>query len=329
MTSNNDNPSRETAGKQPSSGNSDRKFDRSFRKEYLHPRFIPVWILLGIAGILAFVPPVVRDLAADFLYRPLMRLPFKQKKIVRVNLRLCFPDSTEEELDRITADFFRVGLKVVLGYGEAFFRSQSYLRKTYMVTGEEHFREALSLGKPVIFMAPHAWAIDHAGLFLSASGLTMCTMMHTSRNPVYDWFMNSMRLKFGGKVYERGAGLKSIVRALRDGYHSFFLPDQDLGTANSIFVRFFAEEKCTLTVMPRLARMADAVVVPMFSCYNEEHHKYEVVFDRYFEGYPSGDLEADVRRMNAAIEKLVTGREKQYMWFLKFFKTRRDDRGVY
>lgn len=307
----------------------DRKFDRSFRKAYLHPRYLPVWILLGILGILSFIPPVIRDFMANLLYRPLMSLPFKQKKIVYTNLKLCFPEKSAEEIEVITRDFFRVGLKVTLGYGESFFRSRKYLRKTYMVTGEEYLKEALALGKPIIFMAPHAWAIDHAGLYLSASGLTMCTMMHTSKNPVYDWFMNSMRLKFDGKVYERGAGIKSIVRALRDGYHSFFLPDQDLGEANSVFVKFFAQDKCTLMVLPRLAKMADAAVVPMFSCYNEEQHRYEVVFDRYFEGYPTGDIMADVRRMNAVIEKLIQGREKQYMWFLRYFKTRKDGIGVY
>ena len=67
----------------------------------------------------------------------------------------------------------------------------------------------------------------------------------------------------------------------------------------------------------------------MFSCYNEEQHRYEVVFDRYFEGYPTGDIMADVRRMNAVIEKLIQGREKQYMWFLRYFKTRKDGIGVY
>ncbi len=142
--------------------------------------------------------------------------------------------------------------------------------------------------------------------------------------------MNSMRLKYGGKVYERNAGIKSIVKALKDGNHSFFLPDQDLGASKStVFVPFYAQEKCTLVVLPKLAHLANAIVVPMFSCYNEEERKYEVVFDHYFENYPSENIVDDVTRMNKAIENEVLTREKQYMWFLKIYKTQSDGHSVY
>jgi KDO2-lipid IV(A) lauroyltransferase len=38
--------------------------------------------------------------------------------------------------------------------------------------------------------------------------------------------------------------------------------------------------------------------------------------------YPSGDLAADTRRMNAFIEEQVRGMPAQYYWLHKRFKTR-------
>ncbi|MBO6258070.1 MAG: lipid A biosynthesis (KDO)2-(lauroyl)-lipid IVA acyltransferase [Succinivibrio sp.] len=300
----------------------DPKFDISFHREYLHPRYIPSWLGIGILGILAFIPAIVRDFVADILSGPVSKLNISFKKRVFNNFTYAFPDYDEMQKEKLYRDFVRIGLKVILGYGEMFFRSRSHIRKTYMITGKEYLDEALAQNRPVVFLGSHSWAVDRGGIMLAALGLTVCSLMHTSKNKVYDWFMNRMRLKFGGKIYERSAGIKAVIRALREGFHVSFYPDEDLGPKSAVFVKFFASPKASLVVVPKLAEHGNALVVPMFSAYNEEHHKFEIIFDRYFDNYPSKDIKADVRRMNEAIENALKGREGQYMWFLKYYVTR-------
>lgn len=302
--------------------NKDKNFDKAFKKEYLHPKFWSSWAGIIFLGFLAYIPSCIRDFVATILSSILYFIPCSFKYTAYSNFLYAFPNNTKEQNNKLYRDFLRVGLKCVFGYGECFFRSKKFIKNSFEVEGKEYFDEAVKTGKPIIFMAPHAWAIDHCGLYLSANGLKMCTMMHTSKNKVYDWFMNSMRLKFGGKVYERSAGIKTIIKALRDGYSSFFLPDQDLGRESAIFIPFFATLKATLITMPKLAQLGNAIVVPMYSCYNEETRKYRVVFQKYFDNYPTGNLEQDVIRINKVTEDLILGREKQYMWFLTFYKTR-------
>lgn len=309
--------------------NKDKNFDKEFKKEYLYPKFWLSWIGIIILGVLSFIPACIRDFFATILSFLLTLIPCSFKDTVYTNFLYAFPNNTKQQNDKLYRDFLRVGLKVVLGYGECFFRSKKFIINSFEVEGKEYFDEAVKTGKPIIFMAPHAWAIDHCGLYLSANGLKMCTMMHTSKNELYDWFMNSMRLKFGGKVYERSAGIKTIIKALRDGYSSFFLPDEDLGSESAIFIPFFATLKATLITMPKLAQLGKAIVVPMYSCYNEKTRKYRVVFDKYFENYPTENLEEDVIRINKATENLILGREKQYMWFLRYYKTRPENEDPY
>lgn len=303
----------------------DPKFDISFHREYLHPRYIPSWFGIGFLGILAFIPVTVRDFMATVLSYPVSRLNISFKNRVFNNLNYAFPDYEVHQKEKLYRDFVRIGLKVIFGYGEMFFRSRSHIRKTYMITGREYLEEALSQNRPVVFLGSHSWAVDRGGILLASLGLCVCSLMHTSKNKVYDWFMNRMRLKFGGKIYERSAGIKAVIRAMREGFHVSFYPDEDLGEKSAVFVKFFATEKASLVVIPKLAEHGKALVVPMFSSYNEEQHKYEIIFDRYFDNYPSGDIKTDVRRMNAAIEKALTGREGQYMWFLKYYVTKPKD----
>lgn len=303
----------------------DKKFDKKVKAYYFKPKYWCSFLGIAILAILAYIPPLIRDSIASLLSFFLAKINIKFKKFCFMNFRRAFPQMTIEEMEKLYHEFIRVGFKVILGYGEPLFRSKKHIMKSFKVTGEEYLKAALATGRPIVFMAPHAWAIDHCGLYLSSSGIKMCTMMHSSKNDVYDWFMNSMRMKFGGKIYERGAGIKTIITALNEGYHSFFLPDQDLGRASSIFVPFFGSEKSTLIVIPKLAKLTNAVILPLFSCYNEEERKYEIVFEPFFDNYPTGDIKNDVIRMNKAIEHLILGREKQYMWFLQIYKTRPDN----
>lgn len=307
----------------------DKSFNTKIKSSYFKPKYWGAWLAILFLGLLAYIPKFIKNPIAWFLSSILCKFNIKFKRKVLLNLTKTFPDYSKEKIELIYKDFLRIGFKCIFGYGETFFRSQKYIKNNFSVVGVNYYEKAIALGKPIIFLAPHAWTIDRGGLFLSASGLTMCTMMHTSKNEVFDWFMNSMRLKFGGKVFERSAGIKSIIRSLKEGYSCFYLPDQDLSRANAIFVKFFGTQKSSLTVLPKLANLSKATILPMFCCYNEELDKYEVVFLPHFENYPTSDLEKDVRRMNEAIEELIRSREKQYMWFLKIYKHQTDNSDVY
>ncbi|MCR5536748.1 MAG: lipid A biosynthesis (KDO)2-(lauroyl)-lipid IVA acyltransferase [Succinivibrio sp.] len=296
-------------------------YDLSFKAEYLHPRHWPSWLAILLVGLLSFIPAALRDACADLMALPLSKLNIKFRRKVLENFDKAFPRLTEDERQALYHRFVRVGLKVILGYGEGFFRSRNYLRKKLIAQGEEYFEAARASGRPIIYLGSHSWAIDHSSLYLSSHGVKGCSFMHTSKNPIFDYFMNHIRMRFGGVIYERSSGIKPLIRNLHQGLNVLFFPDEDLGAKSAVFVNFFASPKATLVVIPKLARLGRALVLPMFGAYNEQKHCYEVIFSPAFENYPSGDDEQDARRMNEAIEQGLQGREEQYMWFLGFYRT--------
>jgi len=54
----------------------------------------------------------------------------------------------------------------------------------------------------------------------------------------------------------------------------------------------------------------------------QEGEGYVVRFYPAWEGYPTGNVEDDVRRMNAFIEERIREMPEQYFWAHKRFKTR-------
>lgn len=302
----------------------DPVYDLTFKRQYLHPKYWPTWLAIGLLWLFAWLPVGIRDKFAASFTPLLVKFAKKPCYIARTNIRLCFPKLNESEVEQLLHKSIRTGLMSFMGYGEWTARSPAYLQNRFVIHGQEHLDACLANDDKIIFMIPHTWAIDAGGLYLTSLGLPMCTMMHSAKNQVFDWFINRQRARFNGIVYERDAGIKAVIKTIRSGKHFFYLPDQDHGREASLFVPFFAELKATLPALPKLVKLTGAKVIPVLSVYNTELHRYELVMRPAMAPYPTGDLMADTRAMNTEIEALLTEWPEQYMWFLKYFQTQPD-----
>ncbi|MFM5025881.1 lipid A biosynthesis (KDO)2-(lauroyl)-lipid IVA acyltransferase [Aeromonas caviae] len=306
---------------------SDPVFDARFQPRLLHPRYWLSWLALGAIGVLAFVPPRWRDRLADALTPLVSAISKKQIYIARTNLAICFKEKSEAEREAILMTSIRVGLKSLLGFGEFTWRSPAHVMGRIQVSGWEHIEAEQAAGRPVILVVPHSWPIDAAGYYFAQRGLPMCTMMKSARNPVFDWHINGARARHGCRVYERSAGIKPVIKAVKSGLSFFYLPDQDHGREASLFAPFFNHPKATLPALPRLVKLTGAQALPVLACYDEQAHGYRLEVEAPYADYPSGDLMADTCRMNDSVERQLCRHPGQYMWFLKIFDTREDQVG--
>jgi len=124
------------------------------------------------------------------------------------------------------------------------------------------------------------------------------------------------------ELYSRQEGVRSVIKALRRGLPFYYLPDMDFGGRDSIFVPFFGVPTATITGLSRIARLAGAAVVPAVTRQLPGAGGYVLTFFPAWRDFPSDDLEADARRMNAFIEERVLEMPEQYYWLHKRFKTR-------
>lgn len=299
-------------------------FDHSLRRGLFHPKHWLTWFSLFLLAVLAWFPVKIRDGLAHLFVNAVIRFSKKQCYVARMNLKICFPDKTDAEIETLLRQSIDVGLKGFFALAEPTFLPPKLFMKRMHIDGQEYLEAALATGKPVIVMVPHTWTIDACGLYFSYSGLHFCTMMHSARNPVYDWFLNKQRTRFGGNVYERSAGLKPIIKDMKNGFHFFYLPDQDHGHEASVFVPLFNEPKATLPALPKLAKLSNAVVLPVLATYNTRLYRYEIKIRPAMSPYPTDNLLNDVAYMNQEIEALLSEQPEQYMWFLKYFRSMPD-----
>ena len=277
-------------------------------------------LVLGAIWLLHFLPlPVLAVLGRGFgllLYAAI----WERRRVGRTNLRLCFPEWTEKERRRVLRGHFQAFGRAILERGILWWSSRERVMRLVRIEGLEHWK---ALGKrPAIWFVPHFVGLDAAGTRTSAE-FEAASIYSRQRNPILERWLYHGRSRFiASRLFSRQEGVRPIVRALREGVPFFYLPDMDLGPRDSVFVPFFGVPAATITGLPRIAKLADAAVVPMVVTQLPGGGGYVMRFYPAWTDFPSGDAVADARRMNAFIEARVLEMPEQYHWMHKRFKTR-------
>ena len=302
-------------------------YEAHFSWSYLKPQYWGIWFGIFFLLLLAFVPFRLRDKLAGKLGVWIGHKAKKQRTRAQTNLQYCFPHWTEQQREQVIDKMFAVVAQVMFGIGEIAIRSKKHLQKRSEFIGLEHIEQAKAEGNNIILMVPHGWAIDASGIILHTQGMPMTSMYNPHRNPLVDWLWTITRQRFGGKMHARQNGIKPFLNHVRKGEMGYYLPDEDFGAEQSVFVDFFGTYKATLPGLNKMAKLSKAVVIPMFPRYNAEAGKYEM------EIHPamnlSDDPEQSARAMNEEIESFVTPAPEQYVWILQLLRTRKDGEDLY
>jgi Kdo2-lipid IVA lauroyltransferase/acyltransferase len=276
--------------------------------------------MLAVMWLLHFLPLGALALLGRGLGLVLYALAAERRRVGRINLRLCFPDTPEPERRRLLRRHFQAFGRAVLERGILWWAPKARFVRLVRVEGLEHWRA--HQGKPVIWLAPHFVGLDMGGSRL-ATEYEAASMYTRQKNPVVDALLYHGRTRFVmPRLVSRQEGIRPLVRVIREGMPFYYLPDMDFGARDSVFVPFFGVPAATITGLSRLARLAGAVVIPAITRQLPGGRGYVLQFYPAWSDFPTGDAEADARRMNAFIEARVREMPEQYHWLHKRFKTR-------
>ena len=244
----------------------------------------------------------------------------KRRRIGLTNLRLCFPECGDAERRRLLRKHFQAFGRAIVERGILWWSSERRVKRLVHIEGLENWLAVRN--RPVIWLAPHFVGLDMGGS-RAATEFQVASMYTRQSNPVFDSFLYRGRTRFvRPRLFSRQEGIRRLVRAMREGLPFYYLPDMDFGPRDSVFVPFFGVPTATITGLSRIAKLADAVVVPVVTEQLPGGKGYILRFYPSWTHFPTDDPEADARRMNAFIEARVREIPEQYHWLHKRFKTR-------
>ena len=283
-------------------------------------------LMLGVMWLIHWLPlPVIRAIGAVVGIVLYLAIPSRQH-IVMTNLRLCFPDRDESWRRTVMRRHFVGFGRSALDRALFWWAPEARLRRLITLYGLEYLKDPD--GKPTILLAPHFVGLDAGGVMMTMS-TPLVSIYSRQKNPVFDARLLAGRLRFNEPLLlSRQDGMRRVLKALKDGYPFFYLPDMDFGAKDAVFVPFFGVPAATITGVSRLAKLSGARVVPCIARMTPAG--YDVTLMPPWADYPGESLEADTQRMNAFIESEVLKMPDQYFWSHKRFKTRPPgEKGVY
>lgn len=279
-----------------------------------------VRISVFLMWLLHFLPLPILAWVGNAAGMVIYALAVERRRVARTNLRLCFPHMSEDERTALLKAHFRVFARCFLERGILWWSSQARIQSLIHVQGLEHLQAVQR--EPVIVLAPHFVALDVGGSWMTQY-VNLVSMYSNQKNPLFHRLLLSGRNRFGQqRLYSRQQGLRPVIKAMREGYPFYYLPDQDFAAKDALFIPFFGVPASTLTTVPRIAEITGARVVPCIPRVLPDGQGYELRFYPAWENYPTSDVEADTRRVNEFIEQRVLEMPEQYFWLHKRFKTR-------
>lgn len=243
------------------------------------------------------------------------------RRIAVKNVRMALPELNAQEQARIVDGSFHSIARVLVALARFPQIHKENVDQWIRYDGFEHFEACMREGHGLLFATAHLgnWelsAFAHAIL----SGQPMHVVVRALDNPRIDALVEARRRMSGNRVIEKRDYARGILRALSNNEAVGVLIDQNAGLREGTFIDFFGVQACVGTGFAKLAAHSQAPIIPGFALWSGQEQRYILKF--YPPIHPTGDAEADTRRIHAQLESVIREYPDQWLWMHRRWKTR-------
>jgi KDO2-lipid IV(A) lauroyltransferase len=278
-------------------------------------------LVFALMWLIHFLPLGAQAAIGNAIGSALFWLIPERRRVTRINLAKCFPRMDPAARERLARAHFRAFTRSFVERGLLWWAPRARIERLIRIEGLEHLR---ALGDtPAILFVPHFVGLDAGGTRITAE-VNVVAMFARQKDPRFTRLLARGRTRFGDqRLVSRQEGVRAAIQAMRrDKRPFYYLPDLDHGPRDAVFVPFFGVPAATVPGLSRIAKLAGAKVLPCVTRMLPGGGGYVLRIEPPWADFPTDDVEADTRRMNAYIEKVALEMPEQYLWMHKRFKTR-------
>jgi KDO2-lipid IV(A) lauroyltransferase len=288
---------------------------------FWQPRFWPIWLGVALLRLLVLLPYRAQLPVGASLGRLMHAFMRRRRAVAAVNLRLCLPALGEREQgELLRRHFASLGIGL-LELGMAGWASDWRIDRLVRVEGVEHLEEAMRGGRGVIVLSGHFAATELAARAVQLRVPDVAGLYRPLRNPLLDELLRRGRGRLAPTLIPKDS-MRQLLRTLKKGTAVWYAADQSYRRRYSVLVPFFGEPAMTNGALTQIARLSGSPVVPFFPRRLPGGQGYEARILPALAGFPTGDVAADARRVNALLEEQIRLAPEQYYWIHRRFKGR-------
>ena len=244
------------------------------------------------------------------------------------NLRLAFPEKTEEERAQLLRECFdSLGRELGL-FSQLSTKPREALENLIELQDFDRLIEAKKVhGDKLIYYTAHFGAWEFTSFSVSLFGHPFTFLVRRIDNPQIEQLVERVRTRFGNKTLDKLSAGRSMLRILRSGETALgLLPDLNTLDDEAIFVDFFGVPAATNFLVAKFALRTNTPIIPFFAPWSEEKGKYLLIVEPPLSIDRTDDEEENVRRltlsMTQRIENQIRRYPGQWLWIHKRWKTR-------
>jgi KDO2-lipid IV(A) lauroyltransferase len=287
----------------------------------LKPKYWTAWLVVFIMWCIAWLPLTTKQTLGKKLGRVLYKKMGSRTKPGRKNLKACFPEKDDAEVEALLEENLEQMTIGALEAPHAWWRNMAPYAAKANVIGLDKLLAAQAKGNGVLIMGGHFAAVDFIIPLFAAKVVDKYELGYMYRphnNPVIDRMIVNGRNRHGVTGFTKKQ-LKDMIQYLKNGGMTWYGCDQNFGKSD-LFAPFFGIQAANISTPSWIAKESGAAVVFM-RMHRLEDGNYEFEFSDELPKF-GDNPQADCEAWNAELEKAILHHPSQYFWVHKRFKKR-------
>jgi len=268
--------------------------------------------------------PVATGLWIGDLFGRLVFYVSKKRRVAYINLKAALGDQlTPGERWKVARDHF--GFMGQSAVEVMCFRrlERKHHDLNVKVHGLERYEALLGSGHGGVLITAHFGNWELLQVWSGLRGTPIHVLTREQKYPRLNALINELRESHGSVSISRGAGIRGLIRALREKKMIGVLGDQSAGKTDGIILPFFGRRTTVPTGAFQLAHRTDAFVMPFFivRTVGPEHEVYsEEVLKDDLSLAPKERVEFQTRQYLKILEDFIRRFPNQWLWENKRWK---------
>ena len=280
------------------------------------------YILYKIGQFIAIALPLRLGYRLAIFISDLHYIFARQDRVnVTANLKVIFPEKSEQEIRRIRLEASRNFAKYLVDFFRFYKIDTDYIKKNIRVENAHYLDECLSKGKGAIALSAHIGNWELGAVVIALMGYPFLAVALPHKHKKVNDFFNFQRESKGVKVIPFGKAVRQCLDSLRENKIVALVGDRDF-SEKGLVLDFFGKPTFLPVGVAAFALKTGAPIVPVFMI-RDNDDSFILKFERPIEYTPTenrdNDLVEIIKSYKFIIEHYIRKYPEQWYMFKKFW----------
>lgn len=245
----------------------------------------------------------------------------KDRRAVKENLMVIFPEKSNREIRKIRIRMFRNFAKYLVDFFRFSKLDAKYIKRNIQLENIHYFDEALAKGKGAIALSAHLGNWELGGVVVPLLGYPLWAVVLPHKDWRVNNFFNFQRESRGLKVIPLGKAVRLCLNILKENKIVALVGDRDF-TEKGVVLDFFGRPTFLPEGPAAFSLKTGASIVPAFMLRNKDD-TFTLRIEKPLEFTPTdnknNDLTELIMRYTTIIEDYIRKYPDQWYMFRKFW----------